>query len=115
MFATARGLAVMGDGVESIEMNIAHGLLASGRFDEAIEQARRTIALFPSDGGDPIWLTLIAAEEASGRDAAARADMRTFLSSPRQLGSMAKIEKLRFFIAYPKLRDSLRRAGLPET
>ncbi len=115
MFATARRLAVISDSVESIEMNIAQGLLASGRFDEAIEQARRTIALFPSDGGDPIWLTLIAAEEASGRDAAARADMRTFLSSPRQLGSMAKIEKLRFFIAYPKLRDSLRRAGLPET
>ncbi len=48
-FVTARRLARGTDVVEAIDANLATGLLANDRLPEAIEQARRAIAEFPSD------------------------------------------------------------------
>jgi adenylate cyclase len=47
-FVTARRLAKGTDVVEAIDSNLATGLLANDRIPEAIEQARRAIAEFPS-------------------------------------------------------------------
>ena len=50
-FVTARRLAKGTDPVQSIDANLAIGLLANDRFPEAIAQARLAIAEFPSDSG----------------------------------------------------------------
>ena len=116
-FMTARRLARGTDSVETIDANLATGLLANDRFPEAIEQARRAIAEFPSDSegvAEEPWLVLIAAESANGQDAQARADLQKFLSTPRNWRTMAEIQKVPYFAANPKLLDGLRRAGMPD-
>ena len=94
-FVTARRLARGTDVVEAIDANLATGLLANDRLPEAIEQARRAIAEFPSDSeriAEEPWLVLIAAESANGQDAQARADLQKFLSTPRNWRTMAGIK-----------------------
>jgi tetratricopeptide (TPR) repeat protein len=116
-FMTAKRLAGGGDVVEVIDANIAAGLLANERFPEAIEQARRTIPEFsPESGGNADYpgLVLIAAESESGQDTEARADVQKFLSTPRTWRTMAEIQKVPYLANYPKVLDSLRRAGMPE-
>ena len=95
-FVTARRLAKGTDVVETIDANLATGLLANDHLPEAIEQARRAIAEFPSDSeriAEEPWLVLIAAESANGQDAQARADLQKFLSTPRNWRTMAEIQK----------------------
>jgi hypothetical protein len=102
--------------VEAIDSNLATGLLANDRLPEAIEQARRAIAEFPSDReriAEEPWLVLIAAESANGQDAQAHTDLQKFLSTPRNWRTMAEIQKYPYFAANPKLIDGLRRAGMP--
>ena len=115
-FMTAKQLAVGTDPVQSIDANIAIGLLANDRFPEAITQARLAIAEYPSESGriaEYPWLVLIAAESASGQDAEARADLQKFLATPRTWRTMAEIQKFPYFAANPKLLEGLRRAGMP--
>lgn len=114
-FVTARRHAKGTDVVEAIDSNLATGLLANDRIPDAIEQARRAIADFPSDSeriAEEPWLVLIAAESA-GQDAQARADLQKFLSTQRNWRTMAEIQKFPYLAANPKLIDGLRRAGMP--
>jgi adenylate cyclase len=115
-FMIAKRLAGGGESVEQIDADIAGALLANDRFLEAIEQARKTIPEFqPESGGraDYPWLVLIAAESENGQDTDARADVQRFLSTPRTWRTMAEIEKVPYVAKYPKVLDSLRRAGMP--
>ncbi len=117
-FVTARRLAKGTDSVEVIDSNLASGLLATDRLPEAIEQAHRAIAGFPSDServAEEPWLVLIAAESANGQDAQARADLQKFLSTPRNWRTIAEIQMSPspYFAANTKLLEGLRRAGMP--
>jgi DNA-binding winged helix-turn-helix (wHTH) protein/TolB-like protein len=115
-FLTAKQLAAGSDPVYAIDTYIALELLATERFSEAIPQARLAIGEFPPDSGrwgEAPWLALIAADSESGQDAAARADLQTFLASSRTWSTMTAIEKLPAFAANPKLLEGLRRAGMP--
>jgi class 3 adenylate cyclase/TolB-like protein len=103
------------DPVAYIDSSLALGLFVNDRFPEAIEQARLAIAGMPSESGsveDIAWLTLVAAESANGQDAEARADLQRFLATPRNLHSIAEIQK-NDLAANPKLLDTLRHVGMP--
>ena len=113
---TAKQLAVGADPVQSIDANIAIGLLANDRFPEAISQARLAIAEYSPESGRSAeypWLALVAAESANGQDVEARADLQKFLATPRTWRTMAEIQKFDYFTANPKLLEGLRRAGMP--
>jgi class 3 adenylate cyclase/TolB-like protein/Tfp pilus assembly protein PilF len=115
-FMTAKQLAVGADPVQSIDANIAIGLLANDRFPEAISQARLAIAEYSPESGRSAeypWLALIAAESANGQEVEARADLQKFLATPRIWRTMAEIQKFDYFTANPKLLEGLRRAGMP--
>jgi hypothetical protein len=99
-----------------MDSSLAAGLLANGRFPEAIAQAHLSMAEFSPDAGrdgEAPWLTLIAAEISNGQDAEARANLQKFLSLPRVLNSMAAIQKVPLFAANQQLLEGLRRAGMP--
>jgi len=96
---------------------MAVALVANDRFPEAIGQARLAMAEFsPGSGRDAEapHLALIAAESLNGQDADARADLRSFLDTPRTLHTMAAIRSVPFLAANTKLLEGLRRAGMPE-
>jgi hypothetical protein len=66
-FTTARQLTVGNNPL--MDSNLAAGLLANGRFPEAIAQAHLAMAEFSPDAGrdgDAPWLMLIAAETFNG-------------------------------------------------
>ena len=93
------------------------GLLVNDRFPEAIVVARLALAEIPSESGriaELPWLALIAAENANGQDAEARADLQKFLATPRTWRTMAEIQKFNYLATNPKLLEGLRRAGMPE-
>jgi DNA-binding winged helix-turn-helix (wHTH) protein/TolB-like protein/tetratricopeptide (TPR) repeat protein len=113
-FTTARQLTVGNNPL--MDSSLAAGLLANGRFPEAIAQAHLSMAEFSPDAGrdgEAPWLTLIAAEISNGQDAEARANLQKFLSLPRVLNSMAAIQKVPLFAANQQLLEGLRRAGMP--
>jgi TolB-like protein/tetratricopeptide (TPR) repeat protein/DNA-binding winged helix-turn-helix (wHTH) protein len=119
-FLTANQLAT-GSGdigvIPLIESNIALALLANDRLPEAIAQAQLAIATYPPESGrnaEHPWLTLIAAESANGQDAEAQAELRKYLAIPRELRTIAAVQKLPYFANAPKLLlEGLRRAGMP--
>jgi tetratricopeptide (TPR) repeat protein len=114
---TARRLATIGDDTVSIDSSIATALLANGRFDEAISQARLASAEFSKDSGrngEFPWLTLIAAEYLSGNVAGAKAQLRNFLGTPRAFENLAAVKTVASLAANENLLDGLRGAGMPE-
>jgi DNA-binding winged helix-turn-helix (wHTH) protein/TolB-like protein len=114
---TARRLASEDDDIQQIDASIAMALLVNDRYPEAVAQARLAISECPVEAGREAeipWLTLIAGEIADGQDAAARADLRTFLAAPRTLHSVDAVQKSRYLAAIPKLLDGLRLTGMPE-
>jgi DNA-binding winged helix-turn-helix (wHTH) protein/TolB-like protein len=113
-FTTARQLFVGNNPL--MDSSLAGGLLANGRFPEAIAQAHLSMAEFSPDAGrdaEAPWLTLIAAEISNGQDAEARADLHEFLTIPRAMNSMAAIQKIPTFAANQQLIEGLRRVGMP--
>jgi tetratricopeptide (TPR) repeat protein len=96
--------------------SLAFGLLANGRFREAIAEAQLARVGWQSDVGrtsEGASLTLIAAESESGQDAEARADLQKFLATPRIYRTMAEVRKSPDLAANPNLLDGLQRAGMP--
>jgi DNA-binding winged helix-turn-helix (wHTH) protein/tetratricopeptide (TPR) repeat protein len=113
-FTTARQLFVGNNPL--MDSSLAGGLLANGRFPEAIVQAHLSMAEFSPDAGrdaEAPWLTLMAAENSNGQDAEARADLQKFLAIPRAMNSMAAIQKIPTFAANQQLIEGLRRVGMP--
>lgn len=101
----------------AIDQHLANGLLANGRFPEAIAEAQLAIGEYPPEGGRTAelpWLTLIAAESENGQAAQARADLQKFLATPRNLRSIADFQKVPHYAANTKLLEGLRQAGMPE-
>jgi tetratricopeptide (TPR) repeat protein len=99
-----------------IDASLARGLLVNDRFSDAIDQARLAIAEFPPEtgpSGESAWLTLIAAESASGHDVEAGADLQKYLANPEGRRTIAEVRQARFLASDPKLLDHLRRAGMP--
>jgi class 3 adenylate cyclase/TolB-like protein/tetratricopeptide (TPR) repeat protein len=116
-FMTAKRLAAETNPVYASDEGIALALAASERWSEAIAQARLAIAEAPPASGwvaEMSRLALIAAESASGQDAAARAELQEFLATPRRVRSMSEIPKSSPLVANAKLAEALRRAGMPE-
>ena len=109
-FEAARRLAVETDSVNSIDASVAAALVANGRYAEAMERAHLAIQEFPHGTGlsaETAWLALIAAESASGLEAAAVDDLRRFLSIPRTWRTMAAIRSSPQLAANPKLLAGL--------
>jgi DNA-binding winged helix-turn-helix (wHTH) protein/TolB-like protein len=116
-FVTAKQFALGTEPAQVDDTNMAVALVANDRFPEAIGQARLAMAEFsPGSGRDAEapHLALIAAESLNGQDADARADLRSFLDTPRTLHTMAAIRSVPFLAANTKLLEGLRRAGMPE-
>jgi tetratricopeptide (TPR) repeat protein len=110
-------LATGADPVALIDRDLAMGLLVNDQFPEAIAAARLALAEIPPESGriaELPWLALIAAENANGQDAEARADLQKFLATPRTWRTVAEIQKYNYLAASPKLLEGLRRAGMPE-
>jgi hypothetical protein len=102
---------------ESIDSSLATALLANGRFDEAISQARLAAAEFSKDSGragEIPLLTLIAAEYLNGDVANAKAQLHNFLATPRALTNLAAVKTVASLAANRSLLDGLRGAGMPE-
>jgi tetratricopeptide (TPR) repeat protein len=98
--------------------SLAWGLLANGRFPEAIAEAQLARAGWQTrnDVGrtsEGCWLALIAAESEIGRDAEARANLQEFLATPRTYGTLAEVRNSSDLAAIPNLLDGLQKAGLP--
>jgi tetratricopeptide (TPR) repeat protein len=103
--------------IRLIDSNIAQALLADGRYDEAIAQARVAMAQFQGDAGtnlEVVWLTLIAAEAWNGQVAQARADLQAFLAARRTYDRISAIPAGSLLGAQPRLLEGLRRAGMAE-
>jgi adenylate cyclase len=112
----AKRFAGGADPIYFYDAYLAMAELANGQLAEAIATARLSLSEYPPDigrGGELPWLALIGAKGASGKDEAARADVRSFLATPRSWHSMTEIEKWQPFAANPKLLDGLRQAGMP--
>lgn len=115
-FTTARRLAAGNETINSLDAGVAIGLLVNDRYAEAIEQARLALSEFPPDSGrdgEHPWLVLVAAETATGQEAQARADLKRFLATPRNLRSMTELQKIPLYGSNAKLLDLLRLAGMP--
>jgi adenylate cyclase len=114
---TAKRLATISDDAVSIDALLAVGLLANGRFADAIPQARLASAQFPKESGrigEYPWLALIAAEYLIGDDQQAKADLQHFLATPRTLSNLAAVQATPTLAHTPGLIDALRHAGMPE-
>jgi hypothetical protein len=92
-----------------MDSSLAGGLLANGRFPEAIAQAHLSMAEFSPDAGRDADRS----RELHGQDAEARADLQKFLSILRAMNTMAAIQKIPTFAANQQLLEGLRRAGMP--
>jgi len=115
-FQNARRYAGGSDPVYLFDADIAMANLAIGRFAEAIDMARVSIAELPPDTGrlaELPWLALIAATGDNGQDDEASAGLRKFLASPRSWHSMSQIRASAAFVANRNLLDGLRKAGMP--
>jgi adenylate cyclase len=115
-FQKAREFAGGSDPVYLFDVNIAMADLALGRFTEAIALAQGAVAqVSPNTGhlAEFPWLALIAAKGDSGRDKEARADLQTFLATPRSWRSMSQIQKSAAFAANQNLVIGLHNAGMP--
>jgi TolB-like protein/tetratricopeptide (TPR) repeat protein len=116
-FTTAKEQGLFEPAIPLVESNIAEALLADSRFTEAVAHARMAIQEFPADSGadgEEPWLVLIAAEEVSGQDLQARADLQRYLAAKPAMATIATIAKIRYLAAQVLLIDGLRRAGIPE-
>ena len=115
-FHDARRFAGGSDPVYLFDANIAMANLAISQLPEAIARARVSISELPPDTGrvaELPLLALIAARSDSGQDDEARADLQTFLATPRSWHSMSQIQEWPAFVANRNLLDGLRKAGMP--
>jgi tetratricopeptide (TPR) repeat protein len=116
-FLAAKEMGAERSNIRLIDSNIALALLADGRYDEAIAQARVAMAQFQGDAGtnlEVVWLTLIAAEAWNGQVVQARTDLQAFLAAWRTYDRISAIPAGSLLAAQPRLLEGLRRAGMPE-